>query len=70
MGIKLVAFGYATTEKYKIWSKEIETVNPFINHTHIITNSNYTIDCIRKSGYQQQSILKILTACIINRTSR
>jgi hypothetical protein len=37
-------------EKYEIWSKEIETVSSFINHTHIITNSNYTIDCIRKIG--------------------
>jgi hypothetical protein len=36
-------------EKYQIWSKT-KTVNPFINHTHIITNSNYTIDCIRKIG--------------------
>jgi hypothetical protein len=32
-------------EKYEIWSKESEIVNPFINHTHSITNSNYTINC-------------------------
>ena len=53
-------FGYVSTEKYEIWLKEIETVNPFINQTHIITNSNYTIGCIRKSGYQQHSIFKQL----------
>jgi hypothetical protein len=42
--------------------KEIEIVNPHINPTLITTNSNYTIDCIRKSGYQQQShFFKILT---------
>jgi hypothetical protein len=57
-------------EKYEIWSKEIETVSSSINHAHIITNSIYTIDRIRKSGYQQSvNFQKILTACLINRAS-
>jgi hypothetical protein len=52
------------------FGRKTKIVNPFINHIHIITNSNHTIDCIRKFGNTNNSLfLKILTTCLINRAS-